>query len=130
MWRYQRHLWLQICSVCKNSNPVLPTFMNYHHILNQGNMTCTVRTSGACAGRTLISNVVFCWPLSCSLSHGHCSVCPWTNYTVSGFLLGIFIPFLWLLKLWVRFPSIELLYSDVVSPLVTQEESNTLTLLT
>jgi hypothetical protein len=33
--------------------------MNYHHILNQGNMTCTVRTSRACAGRTLISNVVF-----------------------------------------------------------------------
>ena len=40
------HKWLQICSVCRNHNPVLSSYMTYHQDSNKSNMmgaTCGAR---------------------------------------------------------------------------------------
>ena len=89
------------CSVCRNHNPALSSFMTYHRVCNKSDttgVTCgawPVHPSGAPEFTPVFSwvrvaeSVVFCvmfcrslfvllyfffWPLCC-LSFGHCVVC-------------------------------------------------------
>ena len=36
---YQCHKWPRICSICRNRNPVLSTFMTYHRVCKKSNTT-------------------------------------------------------------------------------------------
>ena len=92
---YLCHKWPQICSVCRNHNSVLSSFMIYHRVYNKSNMTdATSGTgtyylsrapeltplpffSGDLVVQFLVFCVVCCWSLSCCpLGFSHCIVCP------------------------------------------------------
>jgi hypothetical protein len=86
---YLCHKWPRICSVCRNHNPVLSSFMTYQQVCNKSKTTratCDAGTthssrtsqvfSGVCVARSLVFDVMICrsffvlfWPLCCLSFH-------------------------------------------------------------
>jgi hypothetical protein len=99
---YLCHKWPWICSICRNHNPVLSSFMTYHRVCNKSNTTGTtcgtgtaypsrapefiVGCSGVCVTRYLVVCVMCCRSLFVHYSFKHCVVCP---LSICGFWLPL-----------------------------------------
>ena len=102
---YLYHKWPQKCSVCRNHNSVLSSFMTYHRVYSTTSAVCGAGTSypkvvpvfthgirGVSVERTLVFCTIFCRSLFV-LSHLDIELIV-VRFTDSGYHFGIFKLFL------------------------------------
>jgi chemotaxis signal transduction protein len=90
---YLCHKSPRLCSICRNHNPVLSSFMTYHRVCNQNTTADTIlvkhelftipehlRSLPALAGSCIVLYIIVFW--FHRLSFDHCVVCPSLIYAV------------------------------------------------